>query len=80
MDFWYDFEPDTQIFHLFYLNADRSLVANEQHHFSAQVGYATTKDFLSIEWHTDRDLGFHSLIPHQKFYNGFKVGIPTARG
>lgn len=56
-DFWYYFEPDTKVFHLFYLNADRSLVATEQHHFSAQVGYATTKDFLSIEWHTDRVLG-----------------------
>jgi Glycosyl hydrolases family 32 N-terminal domain len=55
-DFWYYFEPETKIFHLFYLNADLALVADEQHHFSAQVGYATTKDFLSIEWHVDRVL------------------------
>jgi sucrose-6-phosphate hydrolase SacC (GH32 family) len=55
-DFWYYFEPETKVFHLFYLNAELNLVATEQHHSSAQVGYATTKDFLSIEWHTDRVL------------------------
>jgi sucrose-6-phosphate hydrolase SacC (GH32 family) len=56
-DFWYHFDPDTEIFHLFYLNADRSLVAQDQHHLSSQVGYATTKDFLTIEWVSDRVLG-----------------------
>ena len=56
-DFWYHFEPDTGIFHLFYLNADRSLVATDAHHMNSQVGYATTKDFTTIEWVSDRVLG-----------------------
>jgi sucrose-6-phosphate hydrolase SacC (GH32 family) len=56
-DFWYHFDSATGIFHIFYLNADRSLVSEDQHHFSAQVGYATTKDFLTIDWISDRVLG-----------------------
>lgn len=56
-DFWYHFAPDTGIFHLFYLNADRALVADDKHHMSSQVGYATTKDFLTIDWISDRVLG-----------------------
>ncbi len=56
-DFWYYFDPESGIFHLFYLNADRALVGEEQHHFSAQVGYATTQDFLTIDWGCDRVLG-----------------------
>lgn len=56
-DFWYHFAPDTGIFHLFYLNADRTLVADDKHHMSSQVGYATTKDFLTIDWISDRVLG-----------------------
>jgi sucrose-6-phosphate hydrolase SacC (GH32 family) len=56
-DFWYHFEPETEIFHLFYLNADRALVAEDKHHFSSQVGYATTKDFLTIDWVSDLVLG-----------------------
>jgi sucrose-6-phosphate hydrolase SacC (GH32 family) len=56
-DFWYYFAPDTQIFHLFYLNADRELVAEDKHHFSSQVGYATTTDFITIDWISDCVLG-----------------------
>lgn len=56
-DFWYHFAPETGIFHLFYLNADRESVAEDKHHFSSQVGYATTKDFLTIDWISDRVLG-----------------------
>jgi sucrose-6-phosphate hydrolase SacC (GH32 family) len=56
-DFWYHFDTETSTFHLFYLNADRSLVAQDQHHMSSQVGYATTKDFLTIDWVSDRVLG-----------------------
>ncbi len=56
-DFWYHFTPETGLFHLFYLNADRALVAEEKHHFSSQVGYATTKDFITIDWISDRVLG-----------------------
>ncbi len=55
-DFWYHFAPETGIFHVFYLNADRALVAEDKHHFSSQVGYATTKDFLQIDWISDRVL------------------------
>jgi sucrose-6-phosphate hydrolase SacC (GH32 family) len=55
-DFWYYFDPTTEIFHLFYLNADRDLVPEDKHHFSSQVGYGTTRDFVSIEWHNDRVL------------------------
>ncbi len=56
-DFWYHFDPETALFHLFYLNADPILVAEDKHHFSSQVGYATTKDFLTIDWISDRVLG-----------------------
>jgi sucrose-6-phosphate hydrolase SacC (GH32 family) len=56
-DYWYYFDPETSIFHLFYLNADRALVDNDQHHFGSQVGYATTTDFLTIDWISDRVLG-----------------------
>jgi len=56
-DFWYHFESDTGIFHLFYLNADRALVETDAHHMSSQVGYATTTDFLTIDWISDRILG-----------------------
>jgi sucrose-6-phosphate hydrolase SacC (GH32 family) len=55
-DFWYHFDAATGIFHLFYLNADRDLVPGEQHHFASQVGYATTRDFQTIEWIDDRVL------------------------
>lgn len=56
-DFWYYFEPETAIFHLFYLNAERALVSEDKHHFGSQVGYATTKDFETIDWVSDLVLG-----------------------
>ncbi|HSM84471.1 MAG TPA: beta-fructosidase [Nodosilinea sp.] len=49
-DFWYHFDPQTRLFHLFYLNADRALVASQQHHYAACVGHATTADFVTIDW------------------------------
>ncbi|MBW4462550.1 MAG: beta-fructosidase [Nodosilinea sp. WJT8-NPBG4] len=49
-DFWYRFDPEAKFFHVFYLNADRALVASEQHHYASCVGYATTTDFVSIDW------------------------------
>ncbi|HDP67624.1 MAG TPA: beta-fructosidase [Candidatus Marinimicrobia bacterium] len=49
-DFWYYFEKKSNLFHLFYLNAGSALVPAEQHHWAAQVGYATTSDFLSVKW------------------------------
>lgn len=49
-DFWYHFDPQAKFFHVFYLNADRALVASGQHHFAACVGHATTTDFVTIDW------------------------------
>jgi sucrose-6-phosphate hydrolase SacC (GH32 family) len=49
-DFWYHFDPDTGLFHLFYLNADPELVPKEKHHLAATVGYGVTRDFDSIDW------------------------------
>ncbi|TVQ06882.1 MAG: beta-fructosidase [Leptolyngbya sp. DLM2.Bin27] len=49
-DFWYYFDRPTGLFHLFYLNADRALVAAGQHHYAACVGHATTADFGTIDW------------------------------
>jgi sucrose-6-phosphate hydrolase SacC (GH32 family) len=48
-DFWYYFDENKGIFHVFYLNADRSLVPENRHHFASRVGYAITKDFSTIE-------------------------------
>ncbi|MHA1480219.1 MAG: beta-fructosidase, partial [Candidatus Thorarchaeota archaeon] len=42
-----------KLFHILYLNADSSLVQSNQHHFSARIGYATTKEFKSIDWIND---------------------------
>ncbi|MBN1122239.1 MAG: glycoside hydrolase family 68 protein [Anaerolineae bacterium] len=52
-DFWYHFDPDEQVFHLLYLNADPALVPGDRHHNAAQVGYAITRDFTSIDWIDD---------------------------
>ncbi|MGC9364914.1 MAG: beta-fructosidase [Fidelibacterota bacterium] len=49
-DFWYYFEKKSNHFHLFYLNADPALVPVEQHHWAAQVGYANTSNFTSVNW------------------------------
>ena len=49
-DFWYYFEAKTSIFHIFYLNAPKELVPQQQHHFYSRVGYGITKDFRSIEY------------------------------
>ncbi len=49
-DFWYYFDSQTSLYHIFYLNADKSSVYNSQYHFTSCVGHATTKDFLSINW------------------------------
>lgn len=49
-DFWYYFDPATQIYHLFYLSAPAALVSLGQHHFSTWVGHAVTADFIHIDW------------------------------
>lgn len=53
-DFWYYFEPKRQLFHVFYLNADEILVTSGSHPYAAQVGHATTPDFLRMDWGDDR--------------------------
>ncbi|MEJ2228147.1 MAG: beta-fructosidase [Alphaproteobacteria bacterium] len=52
-DFWYSWDCQQEIFHVLYLNADRSLVASDQHHFASELGYAVTKDFVEIDWIDD---------------------------
>jgi sucrose-6-phosphate hydrolase SacC (GH32 family) len=52
-DFWYWYDTNTASFHLLYLNADYELVPGNQHHFSARIGYAITKDFTEIDWIDD---------------------------
>jgi beta-fructofuranosidase len=49
-DFWYYFDPQTALFHVFFLNADPELVPAGQQHDAAVVGYGQTQDFLSMEW------------------------------
>lgn len=49
-DFWYTYDKAQRLFHIFYLNAPTHLVTDNQHHFSACVGYATTTDFQKIQW------------------------------
>lgn len=49
-DFWYHFDREAKLFHIFYLNADRALVSSNKHHFSSAIGHATTLDFDSIDW------------------------------
>ena len=51
-DFWYYHEPDGT-FHVLYLNAERALVAGGDHHYHAQVGYATTLNFVDVLWLND---------------------------
>jgi sucrose-6-phosphate hydrolase SacC (GH32 family) len=53
-DFWYYYDSKSQIFHILYLNADLSLVQENHHHFSSCVGYATTQDFIHIDWIQDQ--------------------------
>ncbi len=52
-DFWYHYDAKDRLFHLLYLNAESSLVATNQHHFSARIGYAVTQDFTQIDWRSD---------------------------
>ncbi|MFX1475825.1 MAG: beta-fructosidase [Promethearchaeota archaeon] len=52
-DFWYHYDTKDRLFHILYLNADPCLVASQQHHFSARIGYAVTQDFTKIDWRSD---------------------------
>ncbi len=49
-DFWYWYDVESRLFHVYYLNADPSLVPDEKYHFSARVGYGITTDFRSMDW------------------------------
>ncbi|MHB1946612.1 MAG: glycoside hydrolase family protein [Gammaproteobacteria bacterium] len=49
-DFWYHYDKNETIFHVLYLNADKKFVEKNQHHFHANVGYATTSDFEFFDW------------------------------
>jgi len=49
-DFWYYFDSQTSLFHIFYLNADPALVPSGENHNASVVGYGVTKDFMEIEW------------------------------
>lgn len=44
-DFWWVERPSHEDYLFYFLNADASLVATEQHHFASQVGVASTPDF-----------------------------------
>lgn len=49
-DFWYYFDSDKKLFHIFYLNANKNLVSANKHHFHSRVGYGTTYDFKNIKY------------------------------
>ena len=50
-DSWYRYDATTKLFHVYYLNVDdHNLVAPEQHHFHAKLGYATTYDFVDYHY------------------------------
>ncbi len=51
-DSWYWFDSATGLFHVYYLNVDdHTLVPKEEHHFHARIGYATTRDFVTYDYH-----------------------------
>lgn len=54
-DFWYYFDSESKLFHVFYLNADEILVSTDKHHFASCVGHATTSDFIRMDWGNDED-------------------------
>jgi beta-fructofuranosidase len=49
-DFWYYFDSEAGVYHVFYLNADEILVPSEKHHHAACVGHAITSDFIRMDW------------------------------
>ncbi|MGB8702377.1 MAG: hypothetical protein WCD18_23415 [Thermosynechococcaceae cyanobacterium] len=65
-DFWYYFDPETKLFHVFYLNADEILVPSEKHHHAACVGHAITSDFIRMEWGDNHS--FNVLKPSKEHW------------
>jgi Glycosyl hydrolases family 32 N-terminal domain len=55
-DFWYYFDPESQLYHIFYLNADEILVPSEKHHHAACVGHGITSDFIRMQWGHDNSI------------------------
>lgn len=53
-DFWYYYESDKKLFHVFYLNAHESLVPLDKHHYASRIGYATTYDFIRMDWKDEK--------------------------
>ncbi len=49
-DFWYVHDASSGLFHVLYLNAPLGDEKTGQHHFVARVGYAVTKDFVTMQW------------------------------
>ncbi|MEM8721372.1 MAG: hypothetical protein AAGE84_19110 [Cyanobacteria bacterium P01_G01_bin.39] len=49
-DFWYYYESESELYHVYYLNADETLVSSNQHHYVSRIGYATTYDFIRMDW------------------------------
>jgi sucrose-6-phosphate hydrolase SacC (GH32 family) len=55
-DFWYYFDQKTELYHIFYLNANQGLVASEMHHHRSTLGHATTLDFIHMDWGTHQNI------------------------
>jgi hypothetical protein len=62
-DFWYYFEPETRLFHVFYLNADEILVPAQQHPHGACLGHGITADFIRMDWGHDQRFQVLSATP-----------------
>lgn len=59
-DYWYLFDKETGLFHVYFLNADKSLVEEKEDvrtgkfMFHSSIGYSTTKDFESFSLISDK--------------------------
>ncbi len=71
-DFWYLYEPDKQLYHVYLLSADWLYKHTETHHIYSQLTYAITSDFKTFE------LQQKSLIPcveNQSIWTGCTIKI-----
>jgi beta-fructofuranosidase len=78
-DFWYYFDSRTQLFHVFYLNADEILVPTGKHHHAACVGHAITSDFIRMDWGNDKSFNVLSASSdhwaNTSIWSGDVIGI-----